>query len=50
MNVRCTTWAGGLEWNQMVLDARGGGEGEIFNSFVEIINHLPIYFKGGKFC
>ena len=34
--------AGGLEWNRMVLDTKGGGEGGIFNFFAEIINHLPI--------
>ena len=51
MAVRCTTWAGGSEWNRMVLDARGGGEGGIFDFFCG--NHKTFthkkYFKGGKF-
>ena len=55
MAVRCTTWAGGSEWNRIVLDARGGGEGGIFDFFVEIIKHLPIKSTSrvgnfAKFC
>ena len=41
----------------MVVDAKGGGEDEIFNIFADIINHLPIRstsrvenFAGIKFC
>ena len=42
MDVCCTTWAGSSKWNRMVVDAKVGGEGGIFNFFADIINHLPI--------
>ena len=57
MDVCCTTWEGGSEWNRMLVDAKGGGEDGIFNFFADIINHLPIRstsrmenFAGIKFC
>ena len=42
MDFCCTTWEGSSKWNRMVVDAKVGGEGGIFNFFADIINHLPI--------
>ena len=57
MNVCCITWQGGSEWNRMVVNAKGGEKGALFNFFADIINHLPMRstsrvanFAGIKFC
>ena len=57
MNVCCITWEGGSEWNRMVVNAKGGEKGALFNFFADIINHLPMRstsrvanFAGIKFC
>ena len=56
-DVCCTTWEGSSECNRMVVDAKGGREGGIFNFFADILNHLPIRspsrvakFAGIEFC
>ena len=57
MYVCCTTSEGGVEWNRMVVDAKGGGEDRIFNFYLDMINHLPLRstsrganFARIKFC